>query len=268
MTRLAIAAACGVLLASSPARAQLRPLEPAPWPVFDPQRTLTVQVGAGLLLDQPATLAGTVGRLGELGNYQAAWRSGRIAIEIQGTAYRAFHDESRVAPPDVAVRTPGPDRYDTSDHVLATIVRVTPDHPSFAAVRFGTRLPNSNNRIGLDRDRSDFFATFGGQLRRGRYRAGGEAGLGIFGTRLPDYEQTDVLVYSATLRREGAGVTALGSVTGHYTPHMIPRGNEDISESRVGLQIGTRLWLRLLWVHGLTASSPSNGLLLSAGTLH
>jgi hypothetical protein len=134
-------------------------------------------------------------------------------------------------------------------------------------LRFGARLPNSNNRIGLDRDRTDFFATLGGALRSGRYHAGAEAGIGIFGTRLPDYEQSDVLVYTATVRREARLVTALASVTGHYTPHMVPRGNEDLSETRIGVQIGRGVRLRALWVHGLTASSPSDGLLLSLGTL-
>lgn len=253
-------------LASDPARAQLRPIEPLPWEIFQPGTAIVADLGGGFLLDQPATLAGTVGRLAEIGDYHAAWRSGRIAIEIQGTALRDFRDETRVASPDAAVRTPGPHRSDAGNHAIATLVRLTPERPSFAALRFGARLPNSNNRIGLDRDRTDFFATLGGTLRRGRYRAGAEAGIGIFGTRLPDYEQSDVLVYSATLRREARLVTALATVTGHYTPHSIPRGNEDLSETRIGVQIGRLVCLRALWVHGLTGSSPSNGLLLSLGT--
>jgi hypothetical protein len=269
LRRAALTAALGITtLGAAPARAQLRPLEPVPWSVLDPGRTLSVQVGAGLLFHQTAALAGTVGRLGEIGDYQAAWRSGRVAIEIEGTVLRAFHDQKRFEAPDDAVRTPGPDRTDAGDHSISTVVRLTPDRPSFATLRFGTRLPNSNNRIGLDRDQTDFFATLGGQLRRGPYRAAAEAGLGIFGTRRPDYEQSDVLVYTATLRREGARLTAVGEVTGHYTPHMVPRGNEDLSESRLGLQVGRRLWLRALWVHGLTGSSPSNGVLVTAGVLH
>jgi hypothetical protein len=253
-------------LAPTPARAQLRPLEPLPWEIFRPGTTLVADLGGGVLLDQPATLAGTVGRLAEVGDYQAAWRSGRIAIEIQGTVLRDFRDQKRVAPPEPAVRKAGPHRSDAGDHAISTIVRLTPNLPSFATLRFGARLPNSNNRIGLDRDRTDFFATLGGTLRRGRYRVGAEAGIGILGTHLPDYEQSDVLVYSASLRREARLVTALASVTGHDTPHMVPRGNEDLSESRIGFEIGRRIRIRALWVHGLTSSSPSNGLLLSLGT--
>lgn len=266
--RAARVATLGAALAATPASAQLRPLEPAPWSVFDPGRALTVHVGAGLLFDQTAALAGTVGRLAEAGDYQAAWRSGRVAIEIEGTVLRAFHDERRYAEPDDAVRTPGPDRTDSGDHSISTILRLSPDRPSFATLRFGARLPNSNNRVGLDRDETDFFALLGGQLRHGPYRAAAEAGLGILGTRLPDYEQSDVLLYDATLRREGARVSAVAQVTGHHTPHMVPRGNEDLSESRLGLQLGRRFWLRALWVHGLTGSSPRNGLLLTAGLLH
>lgn len=262
--RIALLAA-GALLCASTAHAQLRPLDPPLWSVFDPATSLSVHLGVGLLPDQPATLAGTVGRLTELGRYQAAWRSGRLAIEAQGTVRRKFHDERRTDEPEAAVTTPGPARSDNGDHTISTTVRLTPDRPSFATVRFGTRLPNSNNRVGLDRDRTDFFAMLGGQLRAGSYRAAGEAGLGIFGSRLANYEQSDVLVYSATLQRDGALVSAIASVTGEYTPHMIPRGNEDRAETRVGVQVGRRLSLRLLWVHGLTPASPSDGVLIGLG---
>lgn len=257
-----------IALGAGPAHAQLRPLEPAAWPIFDPQRSWTIEVGGGVFRDQRAALAGTVGRLTELGDYQAAWRAGRVAIEVQGTAVRTFRDQARYAPADPAVQTTGPRRSDSGDHGIATLVRLTPERPSFAILRFGTRLPNSNNRVGLDRDRTDFFATLGGQLRRGPYRAAAEAGLGIWGTQLVDHEQSDVLLYTATLRREGARLTAIGSLTGHYTPHMIPRGNGDLAETRVGLQLGRRLWVRALWVHGFTDFSPGDGLLLTAGAQH
>ena len=254
-----------ITLGAAPARAQLRPLEPASWSVFDARQSWTVEFGGGLFQDQRAALAGTVGRLFEFGDYQAAWRTGRIAIEVQGTVLREFRDQARYAPADPAVLTQGPNRSDSGDHGIATLIRLTPDRPSFALLRFGTRLPNSNNRVGLDRDRTDFFATLGGQLRHGPYRAAGEAGIGIWGTQLADHEQSDVLVYTAALRREGARLTAIGSLTGHYTPHWIPRGNGDLAETRIGIQLGRRVWLRALWVHGLTDFSPSDGLLVTAG---
>jgi hypothetical protein len=254
-----------ISLGAAPAYPQLRPLEPAAWLVFDAGQSWTVEVGGGVLQDQRAALAGTVGRLSEFGDYQAAWRTGRIAIEIQGTVLREFRDQARYAPADPVVLTAGPNRSDSGDHGIATLIRLTPDRPSFALLRFGTRLPNSNNRVGLDRDRTDFFATLGGQLRRGPYRAAGEAGIGIWGTQLADHEQSDVLVYTAALRREGALLTAIGSLTGHYTPHWIPLGNADLAETRIGVQVGRRVWLRALWVHGLTRFSPGEGLLLTAG---
>src|SRR5690606_20817014 len=60
------------------ASAQLRPLDPLEWRIFDDDVGLVAGVGAGVLFDQPATLAGTRGTLLEIGRYSLAYRSRRI----------------------------------------------------------------------------------------------------------------------------------------------------------------------------------------------
>ena len=88
---------------------------------------------------------------------------------------------------------------------MSTSVLLTPpEWRAQAALRFGTRLPTSDNAVGLDRDRTDFFALAGGRLRGERLSVAGEAGVGIFGTRSEHHEQSDALVYS--LAAEYAGV--------------------------------------------------------------
>src|SRR5688500_13085557 len=126
----------------TPATAQLRPLEPVAWEVFDAGRSVAVRIGAGVHEDQRASLAGTAGRLVELGNFVATWRSGRIALEAAGTVVRTLEDESRFAPAfGGALDEEGPDRFDAGDYRLLTTVLLTPpDAGTAVALRFGTRL--------------------------------------------------------------------------------------------------------------------------------
>ena len=253
---------------STPAVAQLRPLDPLMWGVFEGERTISARIGVGGHRGQRASLAGTEGDLLEVGNLQATWRTGRVAIEIGGTALRLFRDESVFAAPfGGAIPERGPDRVDSGDYHIATIVRLTPaGRDAMAVLRFGTRLPNSNNRIGLDRDRTDFFALAGGRLRRGGLTAGTEIGLGIFGSHDLRIEQADVLAYALGAEYGHGPITPVASLVGHYYHgRRTLRGNEDLGELRVGARVGRRYWMEVQLVRGLTAFSPGGGLLVSGG---
>jgi hypothetical protein len=262
-------AACAVLACASSARAQLRPLEPFEWRMFEVGRVVSAQVGAGWLGDQRASLAGTEGTLLEAGNFRAFWRTGRVVLEAGGTVQRVFDEESRFAPaePDVAADDDGT-RRDAGDYRVLTTVRLTNEGaPVAAALRFGARLPTTDNTVGLDRDATDFFATLGGRTTRGRVSVQGEAGIGIFGTRERVFEQDDLLVYA--FRAEYAGgivrpmLTILGQQVG--TGHSEIRGNESLGEVRLGVRAGGRRWLLAEVVKGYTDFSPGLGVLLSAG---
>lgn len=263
-----LVALAGVLGATGPAAAQLRPLEPLPMLTFAPaERPLSLGIGLGRLTDQRASLAGTEGTLIEAGNLTAVWRTGRVAVEFGGTALRFFEDESSFAQPTAVVSEEGPERRDVGAFRVTTAVRLTPDHwRPIGFVRFGTLLPTTDDTSGLDRDRTDFVATAGAQLAEELWSAGVEVGLGIHGTHHVRLEQSDVLIYSLAAARRAGPITAEAFFLGHFDgmPGSI-RGNEELSELRLGLRAGERTWLRVQWVSGFTPVSPSSGVLVTAG---
>lgn len=272
MIRIFVTTLVGVLAGLAPAAtaAQLRPLDPIPVEAFDPVAPdAAVQLGFGVFADQRASLAGTTGTLVEIGNFRGIWRTGRVALEIGGTMLRHFEDEAVFAPPHEEVDPDaGPRRRDAGDYRIATAVRLTPQHwPAAGFVRFGTRLPTTDNTVGLDRDRTDFFASLGAHARPGRWRLGLETGLGIFGTRHVRLEQSDVLTYAASAAYDLGPFTPAAVVLGHADgmPGSNIRGSEELAELRLGARAGARLWASAHWVAGLTDFSPGSGLLVTAG---
>lgn len=262
--------AWALLLAAAPAGSQLRPLEPAAWEVFDAGRSVSARAGVGAHADQRASLAGTEGRLVELGNFAVTWRSGRVALEAAGTVARALEDETRFAAPfGGALDAEGPERFDSGDYRLLTTVLLTPPEAGNAlALRFGTRLPTTNNRVGLDRDQTDFFGLLAGRARAGALRVSGETGVGIYGTRYPSFEQSDLWIYAATAALPLARVTPSLSLLGQMdlSAGAPLRGNEDLAELRLGARTRGRHWVEAQVVRGLAAFSPRVGVLLAAGT--
>ena len=251
------------------AAAQLRPLEPIPWRALAQGTTFTAEVGASRLWDQRASLAGTSGTLTELGNFSLAWHTGRVALEAAGTGQRILNEHSQFADayPDVAVAT-DKRRHDSGDYRLSTAIRLTPDtYPVTGVVRFGTRLPTTDNTTGLDRDATDFFATVGAIGGRGIFRLSGEAGLGIYGTRETRFEQDDLFLYAARAELRMGMLTPDAVIIGqqHGYAHSAIRGVENLSEARIGIRYGDKKWIRAEAIKGLTTFSPSGGILITAG---
>lgn len=262
-------AAFTAILAAGNAGAQLRPLEPTHWRLFAERATISAELGGARLMDQRASLAGEVGNLWEAGNLSLAWRSGRIAIEAGGTVQRFFRETSQFDQPYADVE-PARDgrRHDSGDYRLSTIVRFTPrDAALVGAVRFGTRLPTTDNTTGLDRDAVDFFATLGGATSAGGVAVSAEAGLGIHTTREQQFEQDDLFLYAVRLERRIGVLTPSAAVTGqmHGTAHSEIRGVEDLGELRLGVRAGDRRWLRLEYVKGYETFSPSYGFIVTTG---
>ena len=149
-------------------------------------------------------------------------------------------------------------------------VRLTPERrPLIGVLRFGTRLPTPDNRKGLDRDATDFYATTGARYARGNVLAGAELGLGIFGTRVPTFEQSDVLLVIATARYTGGWLQPVATFTMHADglKHRRIRGNEALRELRLGARAGGTRWLEATYIVGRGEFSPHPGLLVSAGLL-
>jgi hypothetical protein len=252
------------------ARAQLRPLEQADWRLIGGQGRIAGSFGAAKLFDQRASLAGATGDLWEAGNFSLAWRSGRVVLEVGGTSQRFFSETGRFAEPHPEVDADADgDRHDSGDYRISTSVRLTPESwPFVGAVRFGTRLPTTDNETGLDRDAVDFFATLGGAGSLSSLFLAAEAGLGIHSTREVRFEQEDVLVYSARAELRGFAVVPSIAVLGqmHGPSHAAIRGVEDLGELRAGLQAGSRYWLRIEGVKGYETFSPETGVIVSIGS--
>ncbi|MDP9177943.1 MAG: hypothetical protein M3O61_09715 [Gemmatimonadota bacterium] len=257
--------------ATATAGAQLRPLEPFSWRVFEDDVRIAADSRIARYQGQRASLAGTKGDLWEVPTMSFAWTSGRFTILASGTAVRFFAERERFGPPFPGV-LPARNgrRYDSGEYTIGTGVRLTPlRHPIEALLRFGTRLPTTDNRTGLDRDATDFFATIVGHARRRSLSVSLEAGLGITATRDSTYEQDDLLLYSARVEYERGRVKPSLVVVGqaHGPTHRERRGVEDLSEARLGLRFGDRTWIRLEGVKGMETFSPAYGLSLAVGTL-
>jgi hypothetical protein len=251
-----------------PVHAQLRPLDPVDWQMFAQPPALSADLGMGAFADQHVSLTGTRGTLLEIGNFALGWKTGRVLLEASGTMVRRFHERETVRAPFEYVEDAGSGiRQDAGDMRVATVVRLSPEHwTTLLGLRFGTRLPTTNNRIGLDRDMTDFYALLIGRTARGALAASVEAGVGINGTRFPTYEQEDVLAYVLGVEYALPAGTLLAQLVGQDDLHGFEvRGNENLHELRLGVRIGARRWLRAQYVHGLTEFSPGRGVLLTAG---
>ncbi len=249
--------------------AQLRPLDALPWRLYESSASIAGEAGLARLFDQRASLAGTQGDLWEIGRFAIAWRTGRVVIEAAGTAQRQFKEESSFAAPypDVEPAIDGK-RHDSGEYRISTVVRLTPDSwRSTGVLRFGTRLPTTDNTTGLDRDAIDFFATAGAAATLGQLSLSGETGLGIYTTREQRFEQDDLFLY--VLRAELRGYRIVPSIAAegqmHGTEHSAIRGVENLGELRAGLRFGTKYWMRVEAVRGYETFSPSSGVIVTAG---
>ena len=251
--------------------AQLRPLEPTQWRLFETGQTFAADLGSSRLEGQRASLAGTRGDLWEIGNFAVAWRSGRVVLAAEGTAQRRFRERSRFAAPypDVDAADDGR-RHDSGDYRVSTTVRLTAErNPWLGIVRFGARLPTTDNTTGLDRDAVDFFALLGGARFLGRLSIQAETGLGIHTTRETEFEQDDLFLYAVRGEYRGFAITPSVAILGqlHGTTHSAIRGVENLGELRVGLRAGVQKWVRAELVAGYETFSPSSGVIISAGII-
>jgi hypothetical protein len=195
-------------------------------------------------------------------------RVGTVVLEFAGTPQRWYDEENAFAAPTggAIIDTDGK-RHDSGDYRVATAVRITSqESPTIVALRFGTRLPTTDNRVGLDRDQIDFFALLGMHHIREAFSLSLETGLGINGTRIDTYEQSDVVQYAVSFAWRRASLeTSLTFLGQEDLKQRAIRGNEDLGEARLGLRIGQRRWLEAALVRGYRDFSPGSGFLIGAG---
>lgn len=264
-----VTVAIALVSASAEGAAQLRPLDPVRWSALAEGTGVTAWVGGGYYDGQRASLAGTRGRLLEVGDVGLSWRTDRVAIVAAGTALRVFRDEDIFAPPVEETREPtGERRVDVGDFRLTTLIRLTsPGANPSAVLRFGARLPTTDNRTGLERDRTDFYATLAARAGRGPFHLAIESGVGVYGTREEHYEQSDMWVYAARLSYGGERISPSLGVVGHAHGRSggPVRGNENLGELRLGVRIGGDRWLRIEGIRGLARFSPRLGVRVAMG---
>jgi surfeit locus 1 family protein len=258
-----------VVLAAAPAiaGAQLRPLDPLDWRIYEPGTRAIVSAGGGSLWRQTAPLAGTRGRLLEIGNYSTLVRFDRVAIELAGTAIWRLTGEVPVEEHAPGVENVVAARQEAGPASAATVVNLTPRRsPVDVVIRFGTRLPTTSDESGLDRDRTDFFALAGSRVRFGALSISVENGIGIHGTTEADYPQSDVWTYAFGAEYDRGPLGAHVQLVGHRdgTDRRV-RGNDDLSEARFGVRLGSRRWIGLTYIRGLTEFSPAHGLRITGG---
>jgi surfeit locus 1 family protein len=248
--------------------AQLRPLEPLEWRVFDDNVQLIADAGIGVLWGQPAPLAGTRGTLIELGNYSLTVRSARIAVQLGGAALWRLTEHDTLRAPAATVEPSDGVRQDAGGAFASTAIRFSPDHwPADLVLRFGATVPTTSDESGLDRDRTDFFALIGARYRRGDLSLMAENGVGINGTIMPDLPQSDVWTYAFGAAYGSSSLRLAADFVGRQDGHAyVIRGNEDIRELRAGFDIGSARWLRVRYVRGFDDdASPAHGLRISGG---
>ena len=250
-------------------KAQLRPYEPTEWAIFDEDTRVVGSIGGSYYGGQRAALAGEIGTLKEIGLFSAFVRSSRIAVGLEGTLQRRFERSETFADPQLGTE-PDEDgsRQDAGDYRVSTIVRLTPDSArGLAVLRFGTRLPTTDNTVGLERDQMDFYATIGGRYDLGAVRTAAEVGLGIHSTRDLVYEQSDVVIYQLSVGLPHGVVAPSLILAGHADalPDQSIPGNEELAEVRFRLRAGRDFWVQAEAIAGLMEYSPGRGVSIMVG---
>ncbi len=248
--------------------AQLRPIESMDWLLFEDEIGRGF-VGVAGFSGQPLSLVGTEGRLVELGLLGASVRSGRIVLSLRGSAYRVFDASKSFAEPLTIVEDPSfKRRTDSGDYSLSSSMLLTSGEGAWdAAFRFGIRLPTTNDRVGLERDQTDFFTTVAGRYRRGPLALEFEAGAGINGVAASQFDQTDPILYGAGVALVHRGVESALRIGGQYDTRSNgpPRGNEHLSEVKLGIRSLNATWVQVEGIYGLAEFSPNLGFQLRLG---
>jgi hypothetical protein len=254
--------------------AQLRPLDPVEWRAFDPGALVVARIGGSVFWDQRASIGGVRGRLVETPAALLSWTTGsdggpgRVVVRAVFHPVRRFRvDSAYTSPVPGTTELTGRIR-DTGDNALETIVRLSPDRSvgtgGLLAARYGVRISTHHDKRGLDRHKTDVYATLVARRPLAGWSVAGEAGFGVYGTRQPGSGKALPFLYSAEARRAVGPLEPSLGLAGQASRRQL-RGNEDLSELRAGVRVGGSRWLEATLVRGLARHSPSAGLLLFAG---
>jgi len=232
------------LLAFLPLAAQNRPLQTSDAEILPPG-TMRAEVGFDFLQDVNFPLSGLSGDLTSLGVIGVRMGVGKmVEVQLEG-AVQNFLDVKKQGASFVPVlELTGPrSTHDTGDFSLSTKIRIFGDRgrwPSLA-MRFGFRMPNSNQARGVGTNSTDVFALFILQKHFGKLNLFGNAGVAILQSPNAKFSQNDVLLYGGAfaypLHRR---LNVVGEAAGRYSSRKITTGligTESRSQARFGFQV-------------------------------
>jgi len=238
--RTVSAAAVLVLLASTAAFAQSRPLK-----TEDPETIAAGQIALQAGVDFEHTTfypaSGLKGNLTRWGTFTLDFGVSSIAqIELSGGIHNSLNITSRSEAPLSSMLTVSGDRTgDIEDGVIGAKIRFaseTARRPSMG-IRFATKLPNASNESGLGLDTTDFqfSALFGKTVRS--LRVVGNFGFGILPDPTRGDSQNDVILYGVSVARAvRQGLEIVAEVNGRASTRSgtPPVGTESRSAVRFG----------------------------------
>ena len=222
---------------------------------------MRAQVGFDFLQDIDFPLSGLSGDLTSVGVVDLRLGVGKmVEVQLQG-AVQHFLDVKKQGASFVSLST-----HDTGDFSLITKVRIFPEtgrRPALA-MRFGFKMPNSNQARGIGTNSTDAFAAFILQKHFGKLNLFGNLGLAILQSPNAKFSQNDVLIYGGAftypLHRR---FNVAGEVVGRHSTRTINKdltGTESRSQARFGFQIfaGGFQW-DVAGIAGLTKNDASTG---------
>ena len=258
--------ACALVLATTPAFAQQRPLVTEdPEPVGEGR--VLAESGVDVLKGMRYPVSGLEGNLLRLPTVGLSFGLGKNAeLQVDGGFYDRLSITDRFVAPLAGLLTiAGPQTHDVSDVVVATKVKVmgeTESRPAFA-FRFATKLPNAGNEAGLGLDTTDFFTSLLVAKNIQSLRLVGNVGFAILGDPTDGNRQNDVLTYGVSFARAMTEKTeVVGEVNGRQNTRSA--GAYPGTESRSTLRHGGRFTAGSIrfdggLLVGLTAEGPKAG---------
>jgi hypothetical protein len=188
-------------------------------------------------------------------------------LQIDGGPYNklSITDRDPEAPLADLLTVTGDSTHDVEDLVVATKIRVLAEsarHPAFA-IRFATKLPNSEAEKGVGYDTIDFYVSALGAKTVQSVRIVGNLGLGILSDPSSTGRQNDVLTYGVSFAR---AITDRAEFVGEINGRWSTRSGDPFpgTESRSLLNFGGRYTVRSLRLDGglffgLTTVDPTVG---------
>lgn len=253
------------------ASAQQRPLLTEDVDIIPPG-SLRIQVGVDFMQNAKFPVSGLTGDLTRVGVVGInVGLAPNVELQINGVLQNFLSINSVTVPPPIPlsfVPTNTISTNDVGDFTLATKIKVraeTKRGPSLG-IRFGVKLPNSNQARGIGLNTTDAFGSilFGKKFGRdGRVNTFGNLGLAILTAPTGLFTQNDVLTYGfASIVRLNNHINFAGEINGRANtrPGRGPLGTESQSEARFGMQVkASGLRFDFAGIAGLTNFSPRSG---------